>query len=335
MVVRRWQSAFTVALIGAFVMVFFLSGTAFAQKKEADMEGWLGVYIQEVDEDLAEAWDLDSEDGVIVDDVVDDSPAEEAGLEPGDVIVTYDGRTVTTSGRLTRWIRRTEPDTKVTLEIIRGGARRAMEVVIGESDPDYYSRRHRGDRWSFRTPSIHVPRIEVFGDDDDIYLAKLGKVRIGVSLYELNPQLADYFGVEAGVLIDEVIEDSPAEAAGLKAGDVIVEIDGHDIEEPVDVVDEIADYEEGDTIEIVVVRDKSRQTFAVEVEEDGYATNRYHLRKPRIAKPNIVRVPHFRQWDKYEEFQEDLEEAMEELREELEELREDLEEELEEIRRGR
>ncbi len=101
----------------------------------------------------------------------------------------------------------------------------------------------------------------------------------------LNEQLGEYFGVRdgEGVLVTEVLEDTPAEKAGLKAGDVIIEIDDDDIEETGDVVNAIGDKDPGDMVNIVVLRDRKTITFDFEVgERDDKSFGNFNFRVPDV-----------------------------------------------------
>ena len=92
---------------------------------------------------------------------------------------------------------------------------------------------------------------------------KMGERRqIGISVYPLTKQLSANMGVESGVMIDNVREDSPAAKAGLKAGDIIVEAGGKAVKNNFDLMRVINDKKDGD-IQLTIVRDKNRQTISV------------------------------------------------------------------------
>ena len=94
---------------------------AVAKKNKGDSErGWLGVYIQDVTSDIKEAMDLESKRGVLVRDVVEDSPAEEAGIEQEDVIIEFSGQKVKDSSELTKLIRSSSPGEKASSVSAKG-----------------------------------------------------------------------------------------------------------------------------------------------------------------------------------------------------------------------
>ncbi len=302
----------TLVLLGVVVFLTLLVLNLPAEaKKDTAKKGWLGVSIQDVDEDLKEALDLKSTEGVLVNEVVEDSPAEEAGIKKKDVIIKYKGKKVKDTGDLTTWVRETKPGEEVRLEIIRDGKKKKPKVIIGKL-PRSYSYFY-GEDWDF-TPGYHSFS---FG-------GKRGY--LGVVLEGLTEQLGDYFGAKDGdgALITEVMEDSPAEKAGLKAGDVIVKIDGEEVEDPGDVVKVVTDKEEGDRVKLDVLRNKKKKTFTLEVAERestfGSLKGLKHLKildSPRRGSSAGIRI----EIDK-ERFKEDMEKLKEELKELKEELKE-------------
>lgn len=305
----------TLVLLGGVVFLSLLIFNLPAQaKQDTTKKGWLGVSIQDVDEDLKEALDLKSTEGVLVNEVVEDSPAEEAGIKKKDVIMKYKGKKVKDTGDLTTWVRETKPGEEVRLEIIRDGKKKKPKVIIGKL-PRSYSYLYSDDLDFYPYPGYQGFSIG----------AKSGY--LGVVLEGLTEQLGDYFGAKDGdgALITEVEEDSPAEKAGLKAGDVIVKIDGEEIEDPGDVVEVVMDKEEGDKVKISVLRNNKKKTFTVEVGEKestfgylhGLKELRLHTPRAPTFEPHVFRI----EIDK-ERFKEELEKLKEELKELKDELKE-------------
>jgi hypothetical protein len=165
----------------------------------------------------------------------------------------------------------------------------------------------------------------------------------------LSEQLGEYFGVERGrgVLVTSVEKNSAAEKAGIKAGDVIIKADNQRIFEYEDLRDVIGDFEEGDKIAVVVIRDKKEQSFEVTVEKrKGYRHGRsYHYSGPDFD----IRIPDMddvyfgiysddgeeyfdsEEWEEYHEAMEEFREEMEDLREEFREMHLEKNEELREL----
>ena len=94
--------------------------------------GWLGVFIQEVTEDIADSLGLDSAEGALIASVTEAGPADEAGLQAGDVIIRFDGKDVVKSRDLPRIVAETPVETTVDVEVVRGGERKTLSVTLGE-----------------------------------------------------------------------------------------------------------------------------------------------------------------------------------------------------------
>lgn len=304
-------------------------------------DGWLGVYITEIDEDLRAAEDLPSTEGVMIAQVVKDSPAEKAGLKRGDVVLKYGDKDVVSTRRFTRMIEWTEPGEERPLIIRRKGKEMTIKVKVAEapeSDLTVWSW-ERGDR-AFdvpRPPDAPVPpRAHLFS------LGQLSTSRIGVSLSGLSDQLAKAYGApDGGALITEVEKDGPAEKAGLKAGDVIVDVDRTKVSSVGQIRELIQKRKDGEKVTVRVLRplENTDLTVDVEVEEtttwSGFGDGWYGY-APRAGR---VEVPRFdtREWRAAErELRDALRESggewRDELREELEELREQLKELQKELR---
>jgi serine protease Do len=158
---------------------------------------WLGVAIQKLTPDLARSLGVGPARGALVAEVTEDSPAAAAGVKPGDVITRYDGKAVDEHAALPMLVASTPIGKTVALEIVRDGAPRTLEVTV--------TRQH-GD--------------EAPDETDD------QKGRWGLALRDLRPAERRQRDLEAdaGVLVAGVAPDSPAADAGIKAGDVILQV---------------------------------------------------------------------------------------------------------------
>ena len=213
----------TMALL-AFAIAIPLS-PAVAQTATA-RSGWLGVSIQDVTEGLMKDKDLKDRDGAYVSEVVEDSPADSAGIKEGDVITEFNGRMIYDASDLSKAVGRTKPGTKATVVLMRKGEKKNLAVVI-QKQP-----RRRGIATFFG----QAPRVAIFHS--------AGRM-LGLTLMELNEQLAEYFGArkDQGVLVQEVEKGSTGEKAGVKAGDVLMRIGTRSIEDLNDVYGQIADWQ--------------------------------------------------------------------------------------------
>ncbi len=166
------------------------------------VRGWLGVSIQEVTSELGKQFGLKDARGALVSDVLKDTPAERAGLKRGDVIIRYNGREVTNAGQLRNLVAETPVGEKVRVIAIRDKREKVFEVTINEQPKE-------------------VAGSGIGPDGEPLENEALA----GVGVRELEPEMADRLNLPHGaVVVAQVEEGSPAEAAGVRAGDVIVEI---------------------------------------------------------------------------------------------------------------
>jgi serine protease Do len=173
------------------------------QKHGKVTRGWLGVAIQDVDENLAKSFDLKEAKGILVSEVQPDSPAVAAGLKQGDVILRLDDIVLKDVSDLRNRVALITPGTKVILHIIREGREKEIELVIGEQPSGFGRAAGKG--------------IDPQGNLE----------QYGLSLQDLTPELARQLGYDAkqtGVVISSVEPGSPAATAGLQAGNLIEEI---------------------------------------------------------------------------------------------------------------
>jgi S1-C subfamily serine protease len=287
------------------------------------MRGWLGVYLQDITAGLKESMDLRSKEGVLVRDVVEDSPAERAGVEQKDVIIEFDGKEVTDASEFTDMVRGTSPRQKAELKIIRDGKEKTLTVTLGKSPEKELSIERE-----FESPRAKEQRT----NPETHFFRFFSGSRIGVKVQDLTEQLGIYFGVEdgEGALITEVEEDMPAYQAGLKAGDVIVEVDGKKIKGTEDVMDAISEKEKGDKAEIKVIRNRRPQDFTVEVKEGERETSFDFSGLDQLKILPKSPLPPETNW--MEESSSDLKQEMQELREELQDLKDQLNDLREKIR---
>ncbi|MBC7933064.1 MAG: PDZ domain-containing protein, partial [Rubrivivax sp.] len=247
-----------------------------------DGGNFLGVHVEEVTRENAARYNLSGTPrGVGVKEVVKGSPAERAGLRTGDVIVRFDGEAVSCVRKLTRLITETAPDHAARVTVVRGGseqevsatlARREMPTIEGSMFPGFDSEDMKlfGERWKDKSEEWQHKGDELRERLEDLQREHPGGLslivgpsrRIGVTTNPLGRQLADYFGVSQGVLVSSVEAGSPAEKAGLKAGDIITEADGAKIEDAGDLASAISRKEEGE-VTLTVVRDKKQRTVRV------------------------------------------------------------------------
>jgi membrane-associated protease RseP (regulator of RpoE activity) len=287
--------------LGAFSL--FIEGGSF-----------LGVHTEDVNKENMGRYGLREVRGVGITQVVKDSPAEKAGLRKDDVILRFEGDSVTSVRKLTRLVSEVAPDQSVKLGISRGGSEQEVAVTIGKRDQSFnaFNRleglhglqrmdgfktleglkgweglKGLGDLKAFKVPEGNLWKWEGQGPGHDGLLFQLGNNRrMGVSTVQLTKQLADYFGISdgKGVLVTAVSDDSPAAKAGIKAGDVITSVDGESIEGPGELSRAVNKNKEGD-VSVIVVRDKKQRTIKVTPEKPANTV----LRPGRVANNQVIR----------------------------------------------
>jgi predicted metalloprotease with PDZ domain len=338
-------------LAAAFVLC--IGATVYAKN-----QAYLGVMLQPLTVDLKEAMDIDRDlEGVLISEVVDDSPADEYGLEDGDIIIEIDGKEIRTVSSATKTIKSFSPGEEIKIVVLRDGdKKRVIEAKLGEREGKTYDYEYEFERKLPRMTRAFKRIGEAWGEQG--YL--------GVRIENVSDELGEYFGVEEGegVLVLEVVDDSPADLAGLEAGDVIVEIDGRKMSSTDKLVSYIGDCKPGKDVEITFKRKRRTRTVEVELgEKEGPVRmfgemlpglgewDKKNLMKSGEHKIKIMDMPggKGKRWiqiggdpDDLEDLDlEDLEELegdirvyhmdMDDLQEELQNLREDLEELREEI----
>jgi len=197
--------------------------------------GWLGIRMEEVSSERAKELKLPAVRGALVTYVAEDSPAAKAGLKVNDVITEFDGQRVEGTMALERLVHEVPAGRSVSLTVWRDGHSQSLTVEIasrraghpGERDRDYfYAITPRPDVEIAPIPPIPpIPAIE-FGPLDGFRM--FGAPLLGIDAEDLSGQLGNYFGAPdgQGILVREVMPGTPAEKAGLKAGDVILRVDG-------------------------------------------------------------------------------------------------------------
>jgi serine protease Do len=164
------------------------------------VRGWLGIMIQDITPELAKSFGLKSSKGVIISDVVKGSPADQASLQRGDVIVQFNGKEIENARMLSQMAAATAPNTSVKIEILRNGQQETVSLTVGTMPEGKLT---------------SVPSEE----------AEQGAW--GMAVQELTPPLAGQLGLEpgtTGVVITDIKSGSPAADAGLQAGDLITEV---------------------------------------------------------------------------------------------------------------
>jgi len=212
------------------------------------VRGWLGVSIQDVSPELAKQFALPEAKGAVVTDVLENSPAAKAGLQQGDVIVSFDGKPVDNTGILRNHVAQTPIGKKVKLEVIRDKKEKELEVLIAEQPKEIA----RGQEESSGTPEEEV-----------------STALSGIEVRDLSPNLIQRYGLsksDKGVVITQVEQGSAAVDAGLREGDLIVEINRQAVKSVKDYDRLASKVGKQDTVLLLVNRQGRNSYFAIKPE---------------------------------------------------------------------
>jgi membrane-associated protease RseP (regulator of RpoE activity) len=232
--------------------------------------------------------------GARVNEVMDDSPAEEAGIEEGDVIVSFGGATVRGPMALTEQIHKASPEDKVQVGIVRDGKRQTVAVTLGERAHTTIMVPRHGQYIQVPLPDTealenHLKGLENFyvGPKGNAWVFRMGnRPKLGVELVETTPELREHLGGgrDRGVLVGKVMSEMPAEKAGLKVGDLIVSVDGDSVSDASELVEALED-KDGKTVALEVVRDGKQMRLSVtlpaEEEDEEVSGPRADLERAR------------------------------------------------------
>jgi len=207
------------------------------QTKGRVTRGWLGVLIQGVTRDLAESFGMAKPIGALISEIVPDSPAAKSDLEPGDVIVKYDGKPLNEMSDLPPMVGATPVGEKAELEIIRDGKKKTVTVEIGELPVESAQEADTGQA---------APE-------------ESGELVLGMRLENLGDDEKKNLELDHGVKVSEV-NDGPGQQAGIQAGDILLQIQGRRVED-VDQVRELVGKLPADKSVPVLVKRDSRSLF--------------------------------------------------------------------------
>ena len=205
------------------------------------VRSWLGVYIQNVDDNVAKALKLSNRDGALVSDVVEESPAEKAGLEQGDVIVEFNDVLIYDSSHLKNIVSSTPPGTLSKVIIFRDEKKKSVNVTLEEIKKS---------------------------DDKTIASMPLNDRDFGLEVKDVNKTLAEKYGVpmEQGVVVINVIPNSEAFDAGIQEGDLITRVGTEKIKSKREFKSQLKKAKKQGSVLLLVSRDDVSRFVALEVQ---------------------------------------------------------------------
>jgi serine protease Do len=202
--------------------------------------GWLGVNIQSVTDEIAESLGLDKPKGALIASVKDGGPAQVAGIQPGDVVLDFDGKEVTDMRHLPLIVAETPIDKVVKVTVWRKRKEVSLDVKVGELKED--------EQQASLTPSQQTPG------------AAAGGIKVlGLSLSDLTADLRERYalaGDSVGVVITDVAANSQAAEKGVRAGDVIVEVAQEDVKNAKDITDLVAQAKKAGRKSVLLLVDR-------------------------------------------------------------------------------
>jgi serine protease Do len=215
--------------------------------------GFMGVSVSELTPDLVQAFNLKSgTKGALVQNVVPNSPAQKAGLKPGDVITQLNGKPVDSSGALTRSVALVAPGQSANVTVLRENAEKQFSIKVAQRPED----------------EAAVARGEFSqGEGEGAPSPQAQSPKLGVSLKPLTPDLASELGVSGddGVVVADVAEDGPAARAGIRKGDLILEVNRQPVRRPDEVKAIIGKVKEGEPVALRIRRGNEAVYLAVRI----------------------------------------------------------------------
>lgn len=203
--------------------------------------GRIGVVIQEVTKELAESFGLPKPAGALISSVEKGSPADKAGLQPSDVILQFDGKTVNRSADLPRIVAAVRPGTVTKLQVWRKGSTRDLSITVGE-----------------------MPGEEKVAAASEVPKGKGGESTgwLGIVVVDLAAEQKKELNLSHGVLVEEV-PPGPAARAGIRAGDVILALNNDDVKSAADLNRMVAKVEKGRPVALLVRRGEVNSFISV------------------------------------------------------------------------
>jgi S1-C subfamily serine protease len=247
---------------------------------------WLGVETQEVTADNAKELKLPAERGVVVGRVAQDSPAAKAGLKEKDVITEVNGQRVEGAAQFRRMVHEIPAGRTAQLTVWRDGRTQTLTVTLGQAEEGHRAwMKAAPGAFAFRMPEMEMPDMPaIAGFGDDFTLLPGGQPRLGIDAEDIGEQLGSFFGAPdgEGILVRSVNSGSPAEKAGLKAGDVITSFNGERVRTLGDLRQKLSTKTDDKPAKLGVWRNRSEVSLTVELPARAPKVQRKIARRTNI-----------------------------------------------------
>ncbi|MCY3972799.1 MAG: trypsin-like peptidase domain-containing protein [Candidatus Dadabacteria bacterium] len=212
------------------------------------VRGWIGVSIQNLTEELAAGFGLKDTRGALVSEVFSGGPAERGGMRPGDVILNFHGSEVKDPSELPRIVANLKPGTRAKVRVFRDGSEKTLNLTVAQMEDGGERKVSRGGGEPASEPST-----------------------VGVRVASVDPGLARRYGLgsQKGVVVIGVTRGSTAAEAGIKEGDLILEVNGREIASPSEYTSAIGKIKKGDTARFLIRRRGGNAFVPVRIPENG------------------------------------------------------------------
>ena len=204
---------------------------------------YLGVMLQDIDRNLAEAYKLDKPEGSLITQVSPNSPADKAGFRSGDVIMKYNGSPISRTSELLNYLNRTQPNQSIQLEVLRDDKAKVISATLTSAPDD--------------TPAK--------AENTNITKPQKGPV-LGVSIRALSDAEKSRLNIKGGVLIQDVVRDGLAYQSNVQAGDVITHVNNTKIDNPNDFVSAVSELKKNTVARVAIVREGQHAILGLRIQ---------------------------------------------------------------------
>jgi S1-C subfamily serine protease len=215
---------------------------------------YMGVFLRELSGGVKKKLNYDKSYGIVITDLVEDGAAEKAGIKKNVVLMSIDGDKIYTIDQLTKMLTNYEPDNKIEVIVFQDGKEATLDLILGEKA------KYQSQSWNLGDFNVQ------FNKPENVFVYQYSSDKdkwIGVMLHIVENKKNDNINVT--VTIDEVIEDTPADKAGLKAGDIILAVDGEEIDSKKTIGKIINKKDAGDFVDIKIERKGKIKTLKCEI----------------------------------------------------------------------
>lgn len=243
-------------------------------------QGYLGVLVGDVDADTAAKLRLKETKGAIVTLIDHDAPAAQAGVRVNDVVIEINGQSIEGSEQFTRILREVPAGRTITIVLSRDGAQQTLKVELADRkkmEHDVWNKLDSGADSGSSAPAMGI----LPGGSGDVPSAGFhmpffgSTLNVGALVEPLTTQMAEYLGIQSGLMVKQVARKGEADTAGLKAFDIILKVGSETIATTADW-DRTLRANQNKSVQITILRDRKQQTLTLQVD-----SKRHHAKLQR------------------------------------------------------